>query len=672
MQLKPNVTRKHESGVAMLLALMTLLLVGGIATLLFTRSLNEMRHSRDDTAIVQTLMLARGGANMGGALLSADVHDAFRNIIEDTATPGRWAFGSDGPVWSDDGPVPATVVAALAAPAGMLQTAVDNMVCGKEFLPENATGSVQLRLHFTARACGEDLPATVTLPNGRFLKGPPRRGDEGIQEYALPFVMISEAALGDHRRNIVMQGEYRFEVGQSSFARYAYFTNRDSNSSSQIWFTDDTMIDGPVHTNGNFAFYLDPWFGGRVTSAGCRASELLVRSCEGDRNPGAFFYNAQSTLRAPSAMLDDQRPVFGNHKPIFDEGVNWHSQYVGLPANAFDQRAVARGDGDRLDVGIYLNHATLSSLEVWAGDSQGQSPTPTQTSEGQVTWGPAATHQFVRACREEIVSSGRWGTTTVEVCDTWRVGSDKTLQKLDAGSNYDDPRTWVWHTDPRPFNGVIYSAGKIERLRGPSRITGRVNGRNMPNDGRAAPPAVAAFSELTIVAENDVRLTRDLTYEQPPCNGVPTRNSNRTVKRADCTNTNHKNVLGIYTPGGDVIVGNDNSDGTLNAPYDMYMHGVLMSASNQIRVEGYKERNSYNNDRGRFFLMGGMIQENRGVFGTFSAGSSSSSGRKGYDRVYTYDPRMSQGVAPPYFPTTGLDTVDAVRVFSFGQREQVY
>ena len=122
-------------------------------------------------------------------------------------------------------------------------------------------------------------------------------------------------------------------------------------------------------------------------------------------------------------------------------------------------------------------------------------------------------------------------------------------------------------------------------------------------------------------------------------------------------------MLGLYSSGGDIIVGNDNSDSTLNAPPDVHVHAVLMSGSNQIRVERYAQ----GGDRGAFNLLGGMIQENRGIFGQFGSG-----GRRGYDRVYTYDPRMRQGLAPPFFPTTGIGAVQEVRYFSFGQREQLY
>ena len=676
-------TRTSERGVAMLLALMTLLLVAGLATLMFARTLNEMRHSSDDTAIVQTLTLARGGANMGAAPLGSDVSREFREIVERTATPGRWAYGNDvtGPGgFSDDGPIPSTVVSQMAGATALLQTEVDQLVCAQNVMPAEGMGEVGLRIYFTGSACRVPLPATVSLPDPRFVKGPPRSGAHGIQEYAIPFVLVSEANLNDYRRNIVMQGEYRFEVGQASFARYAYFTNRDSTTSGQIWFTGDTMIDGPTHTNGNFAFYQDPWFGGRVTSVGCTSFGAKNTTCTSTPRPGAFFYDRKSTLRTPSAMDPNRNnPSFGSNAPRLDDGVDWQAQFVALPDNSFDQESVAlgvAGTEQRLDVGLHFNR-DLHSLTLWAANGNGQSPN--RNANG--TWNPAATHQFMQACdwgvvgEEEVYipgtwpwSSGRWETRDVygEICETWRYNADGHLDRLHPDSDLNDHSTWVWQRDDRPFNGVIYTKGNVNRFRGPE--------RSNATDGLSAPPALASFAEVTVVAEKDIRLTRDLQYEQPPCDNIPVRNSNRTVTPANCTNLKHANVLGVYTSGGDIIVGNDHRSNTgsgpdwenLNAPADMRVHAVLMSAQEQVRVEGHKERGSYRSDQGLFYLMGGMIQENRGVFGTFG------SGRRGYDRVYTYDPRMRDGVAPPYFPTTGLDTVTAVRYFSFGQREQVY
>lgn len=658
--------RRNEKGVAMLLALMAMLLVAGIATLMFSRTINEMRHSSDDTVITQTLMLARGGANIGSALLAQDIQETFSDVVELTATAGRWAFGDDTVLFSDDRPEPHSVVRELRPATAMLQDRVDAMVCRQQIMPEDSAGEVQLRLYFTGSACGVDLPESVTLPDGRFVAGPPRSGaGAGVQEYAIPFVLVSEARIGDFRRNIVMQGEYQFEVGLASFAQYAYFTNRDSNTSNQIWFTENTMIDGPTHTNGNFAFYQDPWFGGRVTSAGC--VNFNVRgTCTGRTTNGAFFYDRPSTLLTVNSMSpSSNNPKRGVHEPQLRGGVNWNAQYVPLPDNAFDQRSVALGAGEMLDRGLLFDR-DLSSLTLWAGNRHGKEPNYNSSNK---TWSPPATHQFIEACWTVRVRTGttRWGVPIYEdreSCETYRYDQDKLLQRLVPGADMSQDVATTWTTLDRPFNGVIYVEDNIARFRGPE--------RRVSDDGMSAAPALARFSEITVVAEEDIRITRDLRYEQPPCTGVPTRNSRtRAVTPATCNNLAHPNVLGLYTPGGDIIVGNDHTGSgsdSLNAPKDVHVHAVLMSASDQIRVEGHRERNGYRTgDRGQFFLMGGMIQDNRGVFGTFSGST-----RAGYDRVYTYDPRMRRGVAPPYFPTTGLDFVDGVRYFSFGQREQVY
>ena len=145
-------SRTSERGVAMLLALMTLVLVAGLATLMFARTLNETRHSADDTAIVQTLMLARGGANVGSGLLGLDLHDNMRLIVELTATPGRWAFGNDMPGFLDDAPEPQSVINEMTPAASMLQSRVDNMVCDVNIMPDSSAGDVSLRIYFTDTA----------------------------------------------------------------------------------------------------------------------------------------------------------------------------------------------------------------------------------------------------------------------------------------------------------------------------------------------------------------------------------------------------------------------------------------------------------------------------------------------------------------------------------------
>lgn len=645
--------RRNEQGVALIVALLALVVVAGIGTLMFARTVNEMRHSRDDAAIVQTLMLARGGANVGSALLGHDVKTELREIVMATTKPGRWAYGSDQKPVRDDAPDASSVVTALTPVAVLLQKQVDLLVCDEEIIPADGAAVMRLRIHFTEQACSEFEPAPLELPRGvhlpqpRFVSGHPRSGsgEIGIQEYALPFVLIAEGELGAYRRNVVMQGEYVFEVGQASFAHYAYFTNRETTS-GRIWFTDDTLIDGPVHTNGNFSFAYDPWFGGRVTSAGCQNKD-----CNGERQDGAYFYGyvlrgeclryilGICLSRAPDQDLIDSNnmtpsptsPSLAGNSPAFTAGVEWKSEVVPLPTSADDQLDVANGKG-RHDKGLVFGN--LYSLDLWAGDHAERSP----TRNAQGKWVPPPQYQYVRSCTG----------ANVNTCQTYRFDENGRLEEKQPNGS--------WQVRHEPFNGVLFVQGKVDRFRGPARADA--------SDDTSAPPALARFAEITLASTGDIRITRDLRYEEPPCSSQPSRNGDRSVTPAECNNLGHKNVLGVYSQGGDILVGNATGDATKDAPKSVHVHAVLMSGTNQIRVENYQLGSS----RGNFNLLGGMIQENRGIFGQFSGRSQTS----GFNRVYTYDPRMRRGVAPPFFPTTGLGEVDGVRYFSFGQREQLY
>lgn len=678
-----NTTRQSQGGAALIVALLAVVVVAGIGMLMFTRTLNEVRHSGDDARIVQTLMLARGGANVGSALMVTDMKDALYPAVFATSSPGRWTYGKDAVGVISETPEPVSVAQDLKKLATRAQTAIDGMVCGVDPLGGGAGGSVAIRVFFTASACdgGFALPSDVVLPDGRYVSGPARvvndDGDDiGIQEYALPFVLVAEAAVGDYHRNIVVQGEYVFTVGEAPFSHYAYFTNRESADGGRIYFTDDTLIDGPTHTNGHFSIHKTPWFGGDyggVTSAGCKfyANKTTYQNTCVDspntRSAGVYFNSDNGKFVKESDMKPSTTaPVYGKnglHAPEFTAGIDWQASYVPLPTSSINQRRVATGVGTggvtRDDQGIVFEYS-LESLTLRAGDVNGNAPTWNTVTK---SWTPAATYQYVTAVRQvsaayteeyDCKGSGKNRTcktrTVPAVTETisYRFNEDNVLELKDANGN--------WVVQSRPFNGVIYVDGSVERLKGSERRSGSPYN----NKGNMATPAVASFAMMTIVSPNDIRITSDLRYEQPPC-AEPLSKANKNLTTAQrCENLAYNNVLGIYSSGGDVKVGNENGDSTLNAPNNVFVDAVLMSGQNQVRVENYDKGGR----KGSFNLLGGMIQENRGIFGLVET--------SGFERVYTYDPRMRKGLAPPFFPTTGIGEVQSVRYFSFGQREQLY
>lgn len=607
-----------KQGIALVTALVAVLLLAGISALIVTRTLSELRHSRDDYSIVRALMLARGGANATGALMASQVREKLREVVKQLAdTSSPWAFGEDT---GQGYPEPASTASDLQQVAATLQQKVDAIVCTFSPKPDGSTGVVRIRLYFTNSACGKPLPRGVQLGTPRFVSGTPRTGAgaSSSQTYALPFILVSEGSFGPYRRNIVIQGEYRFVIGRASFAKYALFTNVHSlRNGTNVWFTNRTLFDGPVHTNNYFKFYRKPWFGGEVTSAGCRNPGN--ERCLGTFRYGARFYG-EGFIKDVNMQPDAQHPSYtndyGTHAPEFTNGVDWRASFIPLPINNNIQKQAAKS------MGLYFPR-TISDLKLYTGVQDN------------------VKYQYI------IVKT--YNSRGKQVTRKYRYSQGGFLERW-------NPRLKKWmpvlkNGQPYVFNGVIFTEKGIQSVHGPS--------RSNPEDPATAGPALADFAAITIAASNTIRITGDLKYENPPCSDAPRRDADGNVIPAKCDNLSAKNVLGVYSQNGDVLIGR-------NAPVDIHIDGVLMSARGVVQVEDFR----WIQPKGHVYLTGGIIEYYYGAFGTFNA----ETGRfvSGYGRKFTYDKRMALGLAPPFFPTTSLDDVTSVTLFSYGQREQVY
>ena len=626
MQLKSS----RQKGVALVTALALMLVVAGAMVMMSTSTLGQLRHSRDNLAITQTLSLARGGANLAGYALHGEIKDDFSNLVKlyaaTFATQNNWIFGGQG-----DKPDPVKVVDDIQIITTAFQARIDNAFCNANVAPADSGATVAIRMFVTDSACNNTVNLAqykAELPSARFVEGSPRSGAGGgnvPQTYAIPYIMVAESTLGDYRRNIVLQGEYQFTIGRGSFAVYGLFTNihrtAAGSSGSNVWFTNNTIFDGPVHTNQRFRFYKNPWFGGDVTSASCINPDTSGQYCLNNSfSKGAYYYG--SGFRTASSIANNLLSLnrFGAHGPTLEADFDLGSDFIKLPPNSDKQRNAAQA------AGLFIN-GDVDELKLWMGNAAGN-----EVSQN-------GGFQYI-----EVTQGG--------VTERYRFADDDRLMKFDTNTNQ-------WIVEQDPFNGVVYSTGHIERLTGPARANA--------NNPDSVNPAIADFAQMTVVSEGRTRITGDITYEDPPCSNGPQRNGSD-VTAANCSNLGAQNVLGIYSSGDDVLIGGggyDGSDSTKLAPKNVHVHAVLMSGQDAVRVE----RHNQLPDRGAVHLLGGMIENFYGAFGTFSAYSGS---RTGYGRNLTYDRRMQQGLAPPVFPTTGDDEVKGVFVISYGQREQIY
>lgn len=130
-------------------------------------------------------------------------------------------------------------------------------------------------------------------------------------------------------------------------------------------------------------------------------------------------------------------------------------------------------------------------------------------------------------------------------------------------------------------------------------------------------------SEVTISGEEDVIITNNIVYQD--YSASPTLNA-----------TGFTNILGILSWGGNVRIG-------ASAPNNVNIHATVMAPHGVFTVDNYNS----GSPRGTATLLGGVITDFYGPFGTFAGGAPIS----GYGRNFVYDGRMLTGSSPPYFPT---------------------
>lgn len=399
----------------------------------------------------------------------------------------------------------------------------------------------------------------------------------------------------DRFATINTSGNFQLQVERQSFANYALFTGQHTiTNGTRVWFTTNTNFTGRVHTNDTFAFAFFPTFSnGEVSSVD---------------NEAYYYDNGSSRYLA----ADHNAP---NDIPMFGEGLQRGAPAIALPTNAFDQKASTVGGPA----------STNSDLRDSLGLAPGGTPPPNGVYipndgasltagifvQGDVNNLLAFVDSNNRQCYQIDHSSGL--TTNIAV---------------DYAQNQTTIDSATYNGVP---NGAIYTAGNVNSFGGPPRTW---NG-DMPS-------AIQADTQMSLFAEGDVVITRDIVYEDDPL-----------------TVTDATNVLGIFTPDGDIRIGT-------GAPDDVTVHSTLMTSDNTgvVQVDNYGS----GSPRGTATIFGGVISSYYGAFGTFNQYGHVS----GYARNFQYDQRLNGGIAPPFFPTTTIfmPATSSVNPVTWASRKQ--
>lgn len=179
-----------------------------------------------------------------------------------------------------------------------------------------------------------------------------------------------------------------------SFAQFAQFTDFNATGigagSERVWFYDSHLYGGPVHTNDVLAFGGgEPWFGGRVSSAGCVRSSATDPCSSKDPNKVYVNPSAPTKTDVATAFPAYAKPQFANDPnsqttpPAKD--VKWDADYIPLPTTDVAQKTAAQSGGIYIDAGETASTApggpygNLNRLKLWAAkDAKG---TPLDASD---------------------------------------------------------------------------------------------------------------------------------------------------------------------------------------------------------------------------------------------------------------------------------------------------
>ena len=474
----------------------------------------------------------------------------------------------------------------------------------------------------------------------------------------------------------------RLELTQETFAKYAYWSNDESNSSGTIYFGGGDQLWGPVYSNDVISI---------ASSGATFHDEVGTTKTISGKSYGNFlkgYKEKQPPIQLPNTSdLATRLAGFATAggwnftNPTTSSTVNprMRIEFVAVDMNA-------DGDSTDADEGFFKVYVASSGNSAWTrGDWPGATPDPADMLMcGDFHYGkfyPAAVHPTTWF-RDSMVAKGM--TTTQ--ANTERDATAQTIMNKAGtrcylgGSNQlsavsrtsalyptagtrqkgmDDTTftptdaygAWVQNTDTamttatrtlltskradglylfpihRTMNthtkGVVYVPGSVG-------VSGVVRGR------------------ITLYATGTITILDDLRYATDPaagiCNDMLGLLAGTNVVVADNALLTPQTVK--WT-GADVVKNVDDTK-------DLYVHGVMMALNTSFTVQNYdagpddvNDCEGTNNGRGCLYLSGGLIQKERGAVGLLSG--------RGFTKRYSYD-RCAVVTPPPYFPTTGRFT----------------
>jgi len=478
----------------------------------------------------------------------------------------------------------------------------------------------------------------------------------------------------------------RLELTQESFAKYAYWTNSETNSGSTIYFANGDQLWGPVWSNDDL----------NIASSGATFHDVVGTAGAingvGYGNFSKGYSTNQKPIQLPSmSTLSTLAGLAGVGGMSYSPPTNGDESTVRMRVEFVAADIDGNGDSTSANEGFYRIYTATSGNANWLrGDwngtfngSSGSLPTLSSlincgdwhivrnpnNSHLDTLFFPASVHSstWFAAISNPSAPGDAGGTVSTIMGHTTprparcylggdphlspvtRVGQGYTTANTQKGGSdttftpTDSRGSWMLYTSTP--NSTIAAARPWD----PKYLFPLYRGYNTATKGvmyfnGTIGVSGVVRSDLTLYSPNTVVILDDLRYATDPARGL-------------CVD-----ILGIIS-GANVIV----ADNSLNSPeyfktspatikslddtQDLYIHAVIMALGTSFQVENFDQGptnaigcQGNTNGRGCLYLTGGLIQNNRGAVGQVNG--------HGFTKRYSYD-RCGVVNPPPYFPTTG-------------------
>jgi hypothetical protein len=476
----------------------------------------------------------------------------------------------------------------------------------------------------------------------------------------------------------------RLELTQESFARFAYWSNRETNNGNTIYFANGDNLWGPVWSNDNISIASSgAWFHNEVGTAKTISGKPYGTFSRG-------YSENQPVITLPSSSLA-KLPGYaaaGNMNFITPNSGNAASVLARVEFVATDLGGPTDSTG--IDEGFLKVYVANAGETSWLrGDWTNNKATTNNCGAaysvvpgGPKLFFPASVHNINNAWFTALLRAG--GMTAQQATNAANaslgdimalptarcyLGGDPHLVAIERNNaNFGNAQKQIGG-DETTFTPVGGAKGRWLQWPGPidPRLAARrpwdaqylfpiYRGLNPGTKGVVSFTGTIGLSGVlrgrtTIYSTGSVIILDDMRYATDP--------SAATDKVGKCPD-----ILGIIatdniTLADNAILGPEfiqpaNGNGfwkNFDDTKDVYLHGVMMALNTSFGAENYDQGPNNANGcegnqsgRGCLYLYGGLIQENRGPVGLVSG--------NGYVKRYTYD-HCAVTSPPPYFPTTG-------------------